>query len=31
MKILLWIGNESNQIALASKIHKEFCIEGIIL
>lgn len=31
MKILLWIGNESNQIALASKINEMFGVDGIIL
>lgn len=31
MKILLWIGNESNQIALASKIEKEFGLAGVVL
>jgi methionyl-tRNA formyltransferase len=31
MKIVLWIGNESNQIALANKIHKAFPITGIVM
>jgi methionyl-tRNA formyltransferase len=31
MKIVLWIGNESNQKALANKIHAHFPIRGIIL
>ncbi len=30
MKIVLWIGNQSNQKALANKIHSQFPIEGII-
>ncbi len=30
MKIVLWIGNESNQKALAHKIHKDFPLAGII-
>ena len=30
MKIVLWIGNESNQKALANKIHASFPISGIV-
>ncbi len=30
MKILLWIGNEPNQKALANKIHSQFPLAGII-
>ncbi len=30
MKIVLWIGNQSNQKALANKIDSQFPIEGII-
>lgn len=30
MKIVLWIGNESNQKALANKIHSQFPISGIV-
>lgn len=30
MKILLWVGNESNQKALANKIHAVFPIAGIV-
>lgn len=30
MKIVLWIGNEPNQRALANKIHSEFPLAGII-
>lgn len=30
MKIVLWIGNEANQKALANKIHKVFPLSGII-
>ncbi len=31
MKIVLWIGNEANQKALANKIHSTFKIDGIVL
>jgi len=31
MKIVLWIGNESNQKALANKIHELYPISGIVL
>lgn len=30
MKIILWIGNEPNQKALANKIHSIFPLEGIV-
>lgn len=30
MKIVMWIGNESNQKALANRIHQSFPIAGII-
>lgn len=30
MRIVLWIGNESNQKALANKIHEKFQIAGIV-
>ncbi len=30
MKIVLWIGNEANQKALANKIHSRFPLSGII-
>lgn len=30
MRIVLWIGEESNQKALANKIHQQFPIEGIV-
>ena len=30
MKLLLWIGNESNQRALANKLANDFDIVGII-
>lgn len=30
MKIVLWVGNEPNQMALAQKIHAQFPISGIV-
>lgn len=30
MRVVLWIGNESNQKALANKIHEKFPIAGIV-
>jgi methionyl-tRNA formyltransferase len=30
MKIVLWIGNEANQKALANKIHQKFPLAGIV-
>ena len=30
MKIVLWIGNEANQKALANKIHEKFPLAGIV-
>ncbi|MCC5924250.1 MAG: hypothetical protein JJT77_10715 [Crocinitomicaceae bacterium] len=31
MRVVLWIGNEPNQIALANKIAQEFTLVGIVL
>jgi methionyl-tRNA formyltransferase len=31
MRIILWIGNEANQKALANKIHKDFPLTGIVI
>src|SRR5690606_4331962 len=30
MKIVMWIGNEPNQIALANKIHQHFPLAGVV-
>ena len=30
MKLVLWVCNQSNQIALANKLHEKFELKGIV-